>query len=572
MHAGHNDDSQSPSRLIDRLCQDQSRRWRDGEEPQVEEYLKQYPELADSEEDLFDLVYNELQLRRNLLDVPTELSEFAVRFPQFSQRLQRQLLLHEAIQSLKDSSRATRDTLTYTAPSPTMLGLAPGQQLGRYQVRRLIGAGGFGVVYLATDLQLNRDVALKIPRVDDLSDEQQRRFLQEAELAASLEHPYLVTVYDAGQIDDVSYIASAYCPGQNLAQYLQDIGGACDISTAVETAILIAEAIGYAHQRGIVHRDLKPSNVMLTDKPCGSLPFTPQTTDFGLAKLGEQRLRDTSSSMIMGTPLYMAPEQYQSRGTTGPPTDIYAIGVMLYEMLTGKPPHDGRNYLEVGNAALRGEVENPRRLNRQISADLAAIILHCLERAPQHRYQSCGDLARDLRLALESRRVSIRQPSTWERFVLWANERQRIYDAGAVACWLAVCMGIWIAAAHAGVATLLPETVNQPETNLPLEWLAAAGMIVTTVLPLWGAGLFILRDRAWAIYVGVVWAAIPVVITFASAIGRPLLHRTVYEDNVLAGFLINSMIFVVHLMLLLMLLNAARVSRRERRLNREFAP
>lgn len=571
MHTPENDDSRSPYRLIDRLCHDQSRRWRQGEQPMVEEYLGRHPELAANDEDLFDLVYNELQLRRSLQEVPVELSEFARRFPQFAQRLERQLSLHEAIQAVKDASRNTQETLAFKAPTPVVLGLAPGQQLGRYLVRRLIGAGGFGVVYLATDTHLNRDVALKIPRVDDLPEVQQKRFLQEAELAASLEHPHLVAVYDAGEIDEVSYIASAFCPGKNLAQYLRDRGQPCDVRMAIEIAALLADAMHHAHERGVVHRDLKPSNVMLTSKPCGDLPFTPQITDFGLAKLGEQRMRETSTSLVMGTPLYMAPEQYRGRGPTGVHTDVYALGIILYEMATGKPPYDGDNYFAVANAVVRGQVVSPQRINPDVSRDLAAIILQCIEREPDHRYANCAELARDLRLALAGRRVSIRRPNTWERFVQWANERQRIYDAGAVACWLAVCMVIWMVTANIGAEFVFPNSTDVQKADLAAEHVTAAVIIVTTVLPLFLAGVAMLRDKVWGIYLGILLAAIPVVMTVLSISEDPVVHKTVYGDNFLARFLVFTLIFFTHLVLLVMMANALRVLWREQRLDRRYA-
>ncbi|MCC9605903.1 serine/threonine protein kinase [Blastopirellula sp. JC732] len=571
MDMHEHDDSRSPYRLIDRLCHDQTRRWREGEQPTVEQYLSQHPELADNEEDLFDLVYNELQLRRTLLGSEFELSELTARFPQFSRRLERQLQLHEAIQSLKDSSKSTRETLTGGSPTPATLGLSPGQQLGRYRVQRLIGAGGFGVVYLATDTQLNRDVALKIPRVDDLPDLQRKRFLQEAELAASLEHPHLVAVYDAGQIDEVSYIASAFCPGRNLAQYLREHGQPRNVRTAVEIAARLADAMDHAHQRGVVHRDLKPSNVMLTNKPCGDLPFTPQITDFGLAKLGEQRMRETTTSLVMGTPLYMAPEQYRGRGPTGEHTDIYALGVILYEMLTGKPPYEGENYFEVANAVIRGQIVSPQRLNPAVSRDLAAIVLQCIERDPAHRYKNCSELARDLRLALAGRRVSIRRPNAWERFVQWANEQQRVYDAGAVACWLAVCMVIWMTTTNIGAELLFAGNKDVENADLASEHVTAAVMVLTLVLPLFLAGVAVLRDKAWGIYLGILLTAIPVIMTLLSISDDPVVHKTVYGDNLLARFLVFTLVFLTHFVLLVMMTNALRVVWRERWLTRRYS-
>ncbi|WP_158264851.1 serine/threonine-protein kinase [Blastopirellula marina] len=556
-------------RLIDQVCNQQTRDWQAGRQTSVEQFVALHPELSASEDDLFDLVYNELQLRRTFLG-DFDLNDVEGRFPQFAQRIARQLRLHDALQSIRESGQSFSETRTAGAPGATTLGLASGQMFGRYRVQRFVGAGGFGVVYLATDTQLNRDVALKIPRVDDLPELQQKRFLQEAELAASLEHPHLVAVYDAGQISDVSYIASAYCPGKNLAQHLRDRGQPCDVRTAVEIAAHLADAMHHAHERGVVHRDLKPSNVMLTSKPCGDLPFTPQITDFGLAKLGEQRMRETSTSLVMGTPLYMAPEQYRGRGPTGVHTDVYALGVILYEMVTGKPPYEGDNYYAVANAVVRGQVVSPQRLNADVSRDLAAIILQCIERDPEHRYANCADLARDLRLSLAGRRVSIRRPNAWERFVQWANEKQRVYEAGAVACWLGVCMVVWMTTTNVG-SEFLPRSDDLDRADLAAEHITAVMIIVTTVVPLFLAGVAVLRDKIWGIYLGILFAAIPVVITILSISEDPVVHKTVYGNNFLARFLVFTLVFFTHLLLLIMMTNALRVEWRERRLDRRYA-
>ncbi|TWT39197.1 serine/threonine-protein kinase [Blastopirellula retiformator] len=570
MHAPKDEDLHADLRLIDQLCQDQNRRWQAGERPTVEEYLAQNPELGGDADDLFDLVYNELQLRRSLTE-SFSLQDYQLRFPQFAARLERQLRFHDALDAVRESSCMTK-TLSPTVTPRATCGLAEGQTLGRYRVQRPVGSGGFGVVYLAIDTQLNREVALKIPRVDDLPDLQRKRFLQEAELAASLEHPHLVAVYDAGQVDEISYIASAFCPGRNLAQHLASRGEPYDVRTAVEIAAHLADAMHHAHERGVVHRDLKPSNVMLTGKPCGELPFTPQITDFGLAKLGEQRMRETSTSLVMGTPLYMAPEQYRGRGPTGETTDIYSLGVILYEMLTGKPPYEGETYFEVANAVIRGQVASPQRSNREISRDLAAITLRCIERDPAHRYQNCADLARDLRLAADGKRVSIRRPNAWERFVQWANEGQRIYDAGAVACWLAVCMTIWMVSANLGAAWIFVDSEHVKSVDLASEHLTSAILIVTTVLPLFLAGVAVLRDKIWGIYLGILFAVIPVVMTLLSISEDPVVHKTIYGDNLLARFLVFTLIGLTHLVLLVMLSNALRVVWREKRLDRRYRP
>jgi WD40 repeat protein len=295
-------------------------------------------------------------------------------------------------------------------------------RFGRFAVRRQLGSGGGGLVFLAFDPHRNADVALKLPRPEALvTPELRRRLLREAAAAAALDHPGLVPVYEAGEVGAFCYLVSAYCPGPDLAAWLRGRRAPVPPRQGALLVAHLADAVEYIHGRGVLHRDIKPANVLLDPAAADGLDFTPRLTDFGLAKILAQETLKTLSGALLGTPPYMAPEQAAGQHRdVGPATDVYALGVLLYEVLAGRPPFQGRNALETLQQVLAAEPPPLRRLRPDVPRDLGTVCHQCLRKEPAKRYASAADLATDLRRFLAGEPVHARPVTTWERGWRWA--------------------------------------------------------------------------------------------------------------------------------------------------------
>jgi WD40 repeat protein len=326
------------------------------------------------------------------------------------------------------------------------LGVELPKTLGRFEIVRELGQGGFGVVLLAWDPLLSRDVALKVPRAEALLTPAFReRFHKEARAAASLDHPNVVPVHEVGEAGPLCFIVSAYCPGISLSGWLQQSAEPVPFDQAASLCVTLAGAIQHAHDRGIVHRDLKPSNILLTsaenEQASGGrkppVPATgglrpplavliPRITDFGLAKLlGEESgVEQTQSGAILGTPRYMAPEQAAGKAKeVGPAADIYALGVILYELLTGRTPFIGETNLEILLQAQSDEPVSPSRLRPKVPRDLETICLKCLQKESGKRYLSAQELAEDLGRYLGGEPIRARPAGLGTRAWKWARRR-----------------------------------------------------------------------------------------------------------------------------------------------------
>ncbi len=311
-------------------------------------------------------------------------------------------------------------------------------RVGRFHIDRTLGQGAFGIVYLATDPALHRRVALKVPHPHTMSHAGMlERFRREARAAAGLDHPNISPIHETSESGPVCYIAAAYCPGPNLAQWLRDNPGGANPRLAAGLVARLAEGVDYSHARGVLHRDIKPSNVMLVPRDNGAhaddgLPFVPRLGDFGLAKLAEDALVQATQSgngatlgdTMLGTPSYMAPEQTGGRiERVGPAADVYSLGAVLYELLGGRPPFQGPNLADIVDQVRHADPLPVRRLRREVPRDLETICLKCLEKEPVRRFASARDLADDLQRFLDG--VSIRAKPPGPIDIAWKWVRRR---------------------------------------------------------------------------------------------------------------------------------------------------
>jgi serine/threonine protein kinase len=365
---------------------------------------------------------------------------------------------------------ALQTTVAGGASAGSPLPLIPG-----YEILEVVGQGGMGIVYKARQVKLNRLVALKMilsgaPPAD------LARFRTEAEAVAGLEHPNIIRIYEVGEYAGHPYLVLEWAEGGNLAGHLS--GAPLPARSAAGLLLPLARAAAFAHERGILHRDIKPANVLLRSleqgaaavpsgqQPRGSsvpafAPAVPKLADFGLAKRLDADQGHTQTGVVLGTPCYMAPEQAEGKKDLGPAADVYALGAILYEMLTGRPPFLGSSVLETLEQVCEHDPVPPSQLQPAVPHDLEVICLKCLHKSPADRYAGADELADDLRAYLDGEPIRARSLSAVEqviRAIRHHNLDERVASAGTfLLLWAPVCLLAHLAAyAFCGASPRFP--------------------------------------------------------------------------------------------------------------------
>lgn len=404
--------------LPDAVLDHQRRLWFEGQQPDVESMMLGSG-FERNHEALLDLLYNEIVVKDELGLNPS-LDDYVRRYPELEQDLRLHFEVHQAVnEHLLVETANPRAEKSWpqrgTAKQPINL------PHDTYDIQCLLGQGGMAIAYQARHRRLRRDVALKIFRPGRmLTSREIFRIRTEAEAMARLAHPNIIQIFEIGENQGTPFLALELAKGGTLAGKLQQSPLTAD--AAANLIENLARAVQHAHEREVIHRDLKPANILFMQDG------TPKITDFGLAKVLEDRdvlsADVTRTGETMGTPRYMAPEQAAGQHErVGPPTDVYALGTLLYECLTGRAPFVSANVMDTLRQIRDDDPLSPRRLQSSIPRDLQTICLHCLAKDPNHRYATAEELADDLRRFRQHEPIRIRPAPAWEHAWKWCRKR-----------------------------------------------------------------------------------------------------------------------------------------------------
>jgi serine/threonine protein kinase len=406
---------------LERICRAFQAAWGAGERPMIEEYLGGAPSSLRAAL-LRELLRIDLLNRCRHSEKPTP-EEYGLRFPAEGGLIQ--AVFREAPSMVITSAAGLPRTVAHAVDQGRV---ADWPAVPGYEILGRLAPGGMGVVYRARQITLNRTVALKMIGGGSHAGPQERaRFRVEAEAIASLSHPHIIQIYDYGEYDGMPYLAMEFADGGSLAQRL--LGGPLPAREAAELVEILARALQFVHERGVIHRDLKPANVLLqrvagspsreTSSNCGRLlitDYSPKIADFGLAKRLDHDEGLTWTRAVLGTANYMAPEQATGdKHAIGPAADIYALGAILYEVLTGRPPFRAETRELTIHKLLSAEPRPPTQIQADVPVELEAICLKCLEKEPGRRFANALAVADDLRRYLRGEPISIQAFGAFER-------------------------------------------------------------------------------------------------------------------------------------------------------------
>ncbi len=387
---------------------------------------------------------------------------------------------------------------------------------GDYELLHEVARGGMGVVYKARHKTLNRITAVKMIIGGRFSSEEElQRFHVEAAAAAQLDHPGIVPIYEIGEHAGQAFFAMKFIEGGSLAQKLDHFRE--DPRRAADLMAKVSRAVHHAHQRGILHRDLKPANVLIDED------MQPLVTDLGLAKstAGDSNLTNTGA--VLGTPSYMPPEQAAGQHNVTTAADVYALGAIMYELLTGVPPHKADTAVETVMSVLNDTPAEPRKVDKSVDYELELICLKCLERDPADRYNSAGDLAEDLEHWLAGDAISVKPPSFWFQLSLWLRTNRRVvYFASAILIGLLFALPVILAfvqgSSKDNLYDYFPDDPKPWFASIPIpDWVTQAAFFLLLVvvwpsLGLWNALVAKPKSKREAVGAGVLTSLLCLVI------------------------------------------------------------